>query len=407
MPDITFALVFLLISLIITGVVLFYVLGLRSKISEVQASLTNALSNSDEKVGRILREEIARNREEQSHAGRELREEIGGSIAVFQKIVSDNLHKIQEGNKLSLDEIRVTVGEKLHATLETRLSESFKRVDERLETVHRGLGEMQTLAQGVGDLKKVMSNVKTRGIWGEVQLAALLEELLIPQQYERNVIVRPGSSEVVEFAIKLPGTKGDSPVWLAIDSKFPLDSYQQLIDATEKGDFPEMEQCSKALEQRVKSFAKDIRDKYIVPPFTTDFAILFLPTEGLYAEIVRRASLVDQLQRDYRVVVAGPGTFGAFLNSLQMGFRTLAIQERSSEVWKVLGAVKAEFGKFGDLLEQVQKKLDSASKNIEDVSKKTKTITRTLRDIEVRDVEALPSPEIRKYIELETDLKTD
>jgi DNA recombination protein RmuC len=250
--------------------------------------------------------------------------------------------------------------------------------------VHKGLGEMQTLASGVGDLKKVLTNVKTRGGWGEVQLEALLEQLLAPEQYERNVKTRDGSAEVVEFAIRLPGKADDGLeyVWLPIDAKFPLEDYQRMVDASHEGDRDTLELAARALEKRVRGCAKDISTKYLNPPRTTDFAIMFLPTEGLYAEVVRRNGLLETMQRDHRVVVAGPSTFAALLNSLQMGFRTLAIQERSSEVWKILGAVKTEFRKFGDVLDGVKKKLDQASKTMDDAATRSRAIERKLRHVE-------------------------
>lgn len=298
--------------------------------------------------------------------------------------VDDRLGQMRRDNGEQLERMRVTVDEKLQGTLEKRLGESFKLVSERLEQVHQGLGEMQTLAGGVGDLKRVLSNVKLRGGWGEVQLEALLEQMLTPDQYARNVRPREESSEVVEFALKLPGKEGESDdvVWLPIDAKFPLEDYQRLIDASEAGDRVALEATSKELEKKILACAKDISDKYLHPPLTTDFAVMFLPTEGLYAEVVKRPGLMDRLQRERRVVVAGPSTFAALLNSLQMGFRTLAIQERSSEVWKLLGAVKTEFGKFGDTLDGVNKKLAQASKTMDDAARRSRAIERKLRDVE-------------------------
>ncbi|EXI85647.1 MAG: RmuC family protein [Candidatus Accumulibacter sp. BA-94] len=251
--------------------------------------------------------------------------------------------------------------EKLHATLEQRLGDSFRLVSDRLEQVHRGLGEMQTLATGVGDLKRVLSNVKTRGTWGEVQLDALLDQLLTADQYARNVATRPNRNDRVEFAIRLPGADGQQPVWLPIDAKFPLEDHQRLVDAQERNDPAALELATRALEGRLRDEARKIRDKYVEPPYTTDFAILYLPTEGLYAEVLRRPGLVDGLQRDLRICVAGPTTLAALLNSLQMGFRTLAIERRSSEVWAVHGAVKTEFGRFGEVLEATRRKLEPAA----------------------------------------------
>jgi len=292
------------------------------------------------------------------------------------------LTAIQQDNAAKLEQMRATVDEKLQSTLETRLGESFKLVSERLEAVQRGLGEMQSLASGVGDLKRVLSNVKTRGILGEMQLGALLDQLLTPEQYAANIATVPGSDERVEFAIRLPGGDRDDQVWLPIDAKFPREDYERLLDAQQAADAEAVERAASALERRVRDEAKTIRAKYIAPPATTDFAILFLPTEGLYAEIIRRPGLFDSLQREQRVTVAGPTTLSALLNSLQMGFRTLAIQKRSSEVWQLLGAVKNEFGKFGDVLKIVRKKLDEAGKHIDATAVRTRAIERKLRDVE-------------------------
>lgn len=307
-----------------------------------------------------------------------------GKLESLRRTVDDRLGQIHRDNAEKLESMRQTVDERLHGTLEQRLGESFKQVSERLEQVHKGLGEMQVLATGVGDLKKVLSNVKTRGGWGEVQLEALLEQMLSPEQYERNVKTREGSGEVVEFAIRLPGKpdEGLEFVWLPIDAKFPLEDYQRLVDASHAGDRELLELAARALEKRVRQCAKDISSKYLSPPRTTDFAVMFLPTEGLYAEVVRRTGLLEVLQRDHRVVVAGPSTFAALLNSLQMGFRTLAIQERSSEVWKILGAVKTEFRKFGDVLDGVKKKLDQASKTMDEAAVRSRQIERKLRQVE-------------------------
>lgn len=300
--------------------------------------------------------------------------------------IDTRLSMIQSDNAGKLEDIRRTVDEKLHATLEQRLGESFKLVSERLEQVHRGLGEMQTLATGVGDLKRVLSNVKTRGAWGEVQLGALLEQLLTVEQYACNVATRPNSVERVEFAIRLPGREmggvDQRPVWLPIDAKFPMEDYQRLLDAQERADVLALELSIKALDQRLREEAKKIRDKYIEPPYTTDFAILYLPTEGLYAEVLRRPGLAESLQRDMRICIAGPTTLSAMLNSLQMGFRTLAIERRSSEVWAVLGAIKTEFGKFGEALEATRKKLEQASRSIESAGVRTRQIERKLKSVE-------------------------
>jgi DNA recombination protein RmuC len=292
------------------------------------------------------------------------------------------LTAMQQDNASKLEQMRATVDEKLQSTLETRLGQSFKLVSERLEAVQRGLGEMQSLASGVGDLKRVLNNVKTRGILGEVQLAALLEQMLTPEQYAADVATVPGSDNRVEFAVRLPGGDRDSQVWLPIDAKFPIENYERLLDAQQQADVDAVERAALALERHIREEAKTIRAKYVAPPATTDFAILFLPTEGLYAEIIRRPGLFENLQREQRVIVAGPTTLSALLNSLQMGFRTLAIQKRSSEVWQLLGAVKNEFGKFGDVLNMVRKKLDEAGKHIDATSVRTRAIERKLRDVE-------------------------
>jgi DNA recombination protein RmuC len=304
--------------------------------------------------------------------------------------IEARLGAMQADNASQLEEMRKTVDEKLHATLEQRLGDSFKLVSERLELVHKGLGEMQTLAAGVGDLKKVLTNVKTRGTWGEVQLEALLDQVLTAEQYAKNVITRPNGSERVEFAIRLPGREmgGDEkrPVWLPIDAKFPMEDYQRLIEAQERADPLAVELAAKALELRLRDEAKKIRDKYVEPPYTTDFAILYLPTEGLYAEVLRRAGLADGLQRDFRISIAGPTTLAALLNSLQMGFRTLAIEQRSSEVWIVLGAIKTEFGKFGEALEATRRKLEQATRSIESAGVRTRQIERKLKGVEALPV---------------------
>ena len=298
--------------------------------------------------------------------------------------MEQRLQYLQNDNNRRLDEMRKTVDEKLQKTLEDTMTQSFRLVNERLEQVYKGLGEMQTLASGVGDLKKVLSNVKTRGILGEIQLGAILEEILAPEQYDTNVATVPGSSAVVEFAVKLPGTNGEQ-VYLPIDSKFPGDAYAALQDAYESGSAEAVQAAAQVLMTRIKTFAKDIRDKYIEPPYTTDFGIMFLPFEGLYAEVVNRG-MVEVLQREYKVNVAGPSTMAALLNSLQMGFRTLAIQKQSSEVWKLLGAVRTEFDKFGNVLAATQTRLDQANKELDKlVGVRTRAIQRRLRDVERMD----------------------
>ena len=299
------------------------------------------------------------------------------------------LKDMQLDNAAKLEQMRQTVDEKLQATLETRLGESFRQVSDRLEQVHRGLGEMQSLAAGVGDLKRVLGNVKTRGIFGEVQLGAILDQIMTAEQYSANVATRPGSTERVEFAVRLPGTQDDphSQVWLPIDAKFPREDYERLLDAQERADADAAALAGLALERRIRDEGKSIAQKYVEPPFTTDFALLFLPTEGLYAEVLRRPGLVETMQRDHRVVIAGPTTLSALLNSLRMGFKTLAIEQRSSEVWQVLGAVKTEFGKFAGVLEKTRKKLGEAANVIDQADVRTRAIVRRLRSVEASTAE--------------------
>jgi DNA recombination protein RmuC len=305
-------------------------------------------------------------------------------------VVESRLALMQADNSAKLEQMRVTVDEKLHATLEQRLGESFRLVSERLEQVHKGLGEMQNLASGVGDLKKVLTGVKARGVWGEIQLGSILEQILTCEQYARNVATKRGSAERVEFAVRLPGRGeyGQGEVWLPIDAKFPQEDYQVMFDEYERGNLARSEEAARRLEARIRLEARSIREKYLDPPHTTDFAIMFLPVEGLYAEALRRPGLCDALQRECRVIVTGPTTLAAILNSLSMGFRTLAIEKRSSEVWTLLGAVKTEFGRFGDLLDKTQKKLEEAAVTIEQASRRSRTIQRQLTD-----VQALPIPD--------------
>jgi DNA recombination protein RmuC len=335
-----------------------------AKLTEANEQRLGALRESNEQRLNALRE------------GTELR------LESLRETLERRLRDLQADNAVKLEEMRRTVDEKLHATLEQRLGASFKQVSDRLEQVHKGLGEMQALASDVGDLKRVLTNVKTRGTWGEVQLASLLEQLLVPEQYGCNVAPVPGSNERVEFAIRLPGSTGDSPVWLPIDAKFPREDYDRLVLAQERADPAAAEAAGKQLEQRLRLEAKTIRNKYVAPPATTDFALLFLPTEGLYAEIVRRPGLVDELQRSWRVVVAGPSTLAAILSSLQMGFRTLAVEKRSSEVWQLLGAVKTEFGKFGDVLAKAKEHIDRAGTTLGTAATRTRAIERKLRGVE-------------------------
>jgi DNA recombination protein RmuC len=308
-----------------------------------------------------------------------------------RQTVEAKLSAIQADNGQRLEQMRATVDEKLHATLEQRLGESFKQVADRLEQVHKGLGEMQSLARDVGSLNRVLTNVKTRGIFGEVQLAGLLEQVLTPEQFATNVATVPGSAERVEFAIRLPGQRSDgAPLWLPIDAKFPREDYERLLDAQERADPIAAEAAGKAIENRLKLEARSIREKYVAPPHTTDFAILFVPTEGLYAEALRRPGLMETLQREHKVMLAGPTTLLATLNSLQMGFRTLALEKRSAEVWEVLGAVKTEFAKFGDVLARTKKKLDEASSTIEAAEVRTRAMARQLRTVEALPAAGLP-----------------
>ena len=315
-------------------------------------------------------------------------------LEALRTTLAQRLDVLREDNAQKLEQMRATVDEKLHATLEQRLAASFSQVSERLEQVHRGLGEMQSLATGVGDLKRVLTNVKSRGTWGEVQLGTLLADVLSPAQYAQNVATRPGSSERVEYAVRFPGRSDDgAPCWLPIDAKFPLEDWQRLQDAIERADPEAVEASRRALDQFFKSQARMIRDKYVEAPHTTDFAILFVPTEGLFAEAVARPGLADALQRDFRVTIAGPTNLVAMLNSLQLGFRTLAIERRSTEVWRVLGAVKTEFGRFGEILAKTKDRLDQVGRTLDEAGRKSTTIARKLRD-----VEALPEDEADRIL---------
>ncbi|MBR5204224.1 MAG: DNA recombination protein RmuC [Bacteroidaceae bacterium] len=368
----------------------------------------------------MIRQEMKENREEMARNLRELRTELNQTLNLSTQQMQHTLHRnlmttnemlrekfdtmnrqqdiLVKSTEKRLDDMRVMVEEKLQKTLNERIGQSFELVRTQLENVQKGLGEMKSLAEDVGGLKKVLGNVKTRGTFGEVQLAALLEQMLSPEQYEANVKTRKNATEFVEFAIKLPGKDGSKePVYLPIDAKFPKDVYEQYIDAYEEGDTALIESTSRQLETTIKRMAKDIHDKYIEPPYTTDFAIMFLPFENIYAEVIRRTALVETLQKDFKIVVTGPTTLGAILNSLQMGFRTLAIQKRTGEVWSVLGAVKTEFSKFGGMLEKVQKNLQSAGDHLEEVmGKRTRAIERKLRQ-----VEALPSEESQRMLSMD------
>jgi DNA recombination protein RmuC len=320
-------------------------------------------------------------------------------LGEMRATLEGRLRELQADNAAKLEQMRATVDEKLHATLETRLSESFGNVTTMLAQVHQGLGDMNKLAADVGGLQRVLNNVKSRGVFGEVQLAGLLEQVFAPDQYAANVATIPGNGERVEFAVRFPGSSPDAPIWLPIDAKFPREDYERLLDAQERGEIELARAAGEALERRVRLEASRIRTKYVAPPHTTEFAILFLPTEGLYAEVLRRPGLVDALQRDQRIAVAGPTTLLALMTSFQMGFRTLAIQERSSEVWRTLGAVKTEFGKFGVVLEGVKKKLDEASNKIEETGRRSRVLSRKLRE-----VEALPTEESQRLLGSELEL---
>ena len=324
-------------------------------------------------------------------------------LGEVRKTLEEQLAQLQATNAAKLDEMRATVDEKLQTTLQTRLGESFKQVADRLEQVHRGLGEMQTLAAGVGDLKHLLTNVKSRGIFGEAQLAALLEQVFVADQYAAQIATRPGSKNVVDFAIKLPGKSNDGdPLWLPIDSKFPNEDYERLLDAQGRADQVGAEAAGKSLEARIRLEARSIAEKYVEPPYTTDFAILFLPTEGLYAEVLRRPGLMQALQREHRITLAGPTTLLAMLSSLQMGFRTLALEQRSSEVWQVLGAVKSEFGKFGDVLARVKSQTETVLKTIDSAATRSRAMDRALKK-----VEALPEHDVQSLIAVDTDLDAE
>ncbi len=358
-------------------------------------SFENQMNEQSKSSDMMFREEFSRSREEQSRALYQTRDELQTTMSRFgeslfirmeaiESKVESKLNTIQKDNSDRLEQMRAVVEEKLQSTLERRLGESFKLVSTRLEDVQRGLGEMAVLAQGVGDLKRVLTNVKARGGWGERQLQSLLSEILTAEQYRINVATKPNSKEIVEFAIRLPG-KADEEVLLPVDAKFPKEDYERLLDAYEKADGQLIEQFGAALESRIKLEAKSIQQKYVEPPYTTDFAILFLPVEGLYAEVLRRPGLVDNIQRNFRVVIAGPTTFAALLNSLQMGFKTLAIEKRSSEVWKVLGAVKTEFSRFGDVVDKISKKLKEASDQVDQVHVRTRKLQKTLISVETSE----------------------
>src|SRR5256884_1469199 len=355
-----------------------------------------------ETIDRSLRDEFSRNREEAGAAAKNQREELARSLEGVRSIVDVRLQQLQDDNAKQIDKMRATVDEKLQGTLEKRLGESFKLVSDRLEQVHQGLGAMQQLASDVGGLQRVLTNVKTRGGWSEWQLGDLLEDMLPADRVAKNMKTRDDTDDRVEFAIKFPGKDdNEAPVWLPIDAKFPMEHYERLTAAQENGDPAAVEAAIKTLETQLKRCAKDICEKYINPPKTTDFALLFLPSEGLYAEAIRRVGLVQNVQRDCRVTFVGPTTLAALLNSLQMGFRTLAIQKRSSEVWNRLAEVKTEFGKFGEALSAVKEKIDQASRKIEDVDVRSRVITKKLRDVE--ELPSNPQPMLRDLLPNEDD----
>jgi DNA recombination protein RmuC len=354
-----------------------------------------------EAMRRQLEEQGVSSRHEQTRNLKLFADTMNQRMLEVRVTLETKIKDLQADNGTRLEEMRKTVDEKLHATLETRLNASFQQVSERLERVHQGLGEMQQLAMGVGDLKRVLTNVKTRGTWGEVQLEMLLEQVLTPDQYAKNVETIVGTGARVEFALKLPGqTEGGAPVWMPIDAKFPKEQYERLLEAADSADAEGVAAAGRELERAVRIEAKTISEKYVSPPHTTDFAILFLPTEGLYAEVMRRPGLADELQRVHRISIAGPSTLTALLNSLQMGFRTLALEKRSSEVWQVLGAVKTEFAKFGDVLAATKLTLERAAKNIESAETRSRQMARKLKT-----VEALPSEQAQLLIGTEPDIE--
>ena len=391
-------LLYLLVGLIGGGLVVAVVVLLRRRGNQ---SAATELAKRLETIDRSLRDEFSRNREEAGAAAKNQREELTKSLENVRSVVDSRLRQLQEDNATQIDKMRATVDEKLQGTLEKRLGESFKLVSERLEQVHQGLGAMQQLASDVGGLQLVLTNVKTRGGWSEWQLGILLEEMLTPDQFAKNIKTRDDTDERVEFAIKLPGDENSAPVWLPIDAKFPMEHYERLAAAQENGDTAAVEAAMKTLETQLKRCAKDICEKYINPPKTTDFALLFLPSEGLYAEAIRRIGLVQNVQRDCRVTFVGPTTLAALLNSLQMGFRTLAIQKRSSEVWNLLATVKTEFGKFGEALSAVKEKIDQASRKMEDVDVRSRAITKKLRAVE--ELPSNPQPLLRDLLPNEDD----
>jgi len=435
MANISAEMLLIPVLLLLLLVVIFMIVLIRRRPDDLIDRFVESLSVLEEnqkQLQDVLKEEIAGNREETSGNARLAREELSRSlmassdsqlkrmteiarmqkdqldsfsrqlkdmtrlneekIEAMRKTIETRLMSLQDDNSRKLDQMREVVDEKLHTTLEKRLTESFRQVSERLEKVYMGLGEMRNLATGVGDLKKVLTNVKTRGTWGEIQLGNILEQILTPEQYDVNVQTKKNSRERVEFAIKLPGkdSNEEKAIWLPIDSKFPQEDYHRLMDAQDAADKEAAEKAIKSLEVRIKAEAKSIKEKYIDPPGTTDFGIMFLPVEGLYAEVLRRPGLCDVLQRDYRIVITGPTTLAALLNSLQMGFRTLAIEKRSSEVWELLGVVKNQFYKFGEVLAKTKKKLQEAGNTIDQAEVRTRAIERRLRKVQEVPMEKPP-----------------
>src|SRR5574344_53192 len=391
----TILLIFIIFMLLIT--IILIVSSRKNKnnakeFKEMRMELSSMLMQTREELTKSIGTRITENANIQQTSITSLTALNETKLDNMRKTLEDNLSRIQRDNNEKLEKMRITVDEKLQGTLEKRLGESFKLVNDRLESVYKGLGEMQSMAQGVGDRKKVFTNVKSRGYWGEVQLSNILDQFLTNEQYSTNVKTKPGSNDLVEFAIKLPGKNYNEFVWLPVDSKFPIEDYSRLVDAEDIGDVSLVNEERKKLENSVKSFAKDIYEKYVEPPFTTDFGIMFLPTESLYCEVLRNTGLCEFIAQKYRITVSGPTTFVALLNSLQMGFKSLAIEKRTSEVWQLLGMVRSEFSKFGDLLDKTNKKLLEISSTMELASKKSRTIERKLKK-----VEALPLPDETEF----------
>jgi DNA recombination protein RmuC len=367
----------------------------REELTKVFVDFTAMLDRKISAMQEMMHNSGRRNRDELSASLKTFGEQFAANVKSFNDLQKEKLTELIATNSARLDKMQETVDEKLHKTLETRLGESFKLVSERLELVQKGLGEMQGLANGVGDLKKVLSNVKSKGVLGEYQLGGILEQILSPSQYSQNVKTKAGSNDIVEFAVKIP-SKEDSAktIWLPVDAKFPTEDYEKLNIAYESGNVDEIDHYKKELEKKIKLFAKDIKTKYVDPPNTTDFAIMFLPFEGLYAEVLRIPGVLESIQRDYKISITGPTTLAAFLNTLQMGFRTLAVEKRTSEIWELLGAVRTEFGKFGEVLEKTKVKLEQASKEIENAGTRSRVIERKLRD-----VETLPETQAQKLLD--------